>query len=72
MEQAKEDQVLLTIPQASRRLGIGRTTAYHLITSGELEAVHIGRSVRVPAAALDDFVARARAAGAVNPHAGQD
>jgi len=66
MEQAKEDQVLLTIPQASRRLGIGRTTAYNLIGCGQLEAVHIGRSTRVPAAALDDFVARARAAGAVS------
>jgi len=72
MEQAKEDQLLYTIPEAVRRLRISRTTAYHLITSGELEAVHIGRSVRVPVDAVADFVARARAAGAVNPHAGQD
>jgi hypothetical protein len=27
---------------------------------GEIETVHIGRSVRIPLGALDDFVARLR------------
>jgi excisionase family DNA binding protein len=54
---------LLTIPQAARRLAIGRSTAYLLIGAGELEVVHLGRAVRVPADAVDDFIARRRAAG---------
>ena len=52
--------LLLTIPQAARRLAIGRSTAYPLIAAGELEVVHIGRAVRVPADAVELFVARRR------------
>jgi excisionase family DNA binding protein len=52
--------LLLTIPQAALVLAVGRTTVYELIGDGELEAVHIGRSVRVPADALRSFVDRRR------------
>ena len=52
-----DDQVrLLTIPEAAQRLRISRSKAYELIASGELEVVHIGRSCRVPAGAISDFV----------------
>ena len=47
---------LLTIPEAARVLGIGRSTVYELIGAGGLETVHIGRSVRVPLAGLIEFV----------------
>ncbi len=53
-------QLLLTIPQAAERLGVGRSTVYELTAAGELEVVHIGRCARIPAAALDDFVRRLR------------
>ena len=52
--------LLLTIPQAAAVLAIGRTTVYELIGAGDLEAVHIGRSARVPVAALEDYVERQR------------
>ena len=52
--------LLLTIPQAASVLAVGRTTVYELIGAGELEAVHIGRSVRVPVDALRSFVDRRR------------
>ena len=48
--------LLLTITEAAARLSIGRSSAYELIASGQLEIVHIGRSARVPAAAIDDLV----------------
>lgn len=51
---------LLTVSDAARLLGIGRTTAYELIAAGELEVVHIGRSARVPTAEVDAFVERLR------------
>ena len=54
--------VLLTIPDAARRLGIGRSKAYELVATGELEVVHIGRCVRVPVDAVENFVRRLRAA----------
>jgi len=71
-EISEEYPVLLTIPQVSRRLGICRNSTYNLVGSGQLEAVHIGRSVRVPVDAVADFVARARAAGAVSTGGSDD
>jgi excisionase family DNA binding protein len=40
--------LLLTIPQAAHRLGVGRTTLYELTNAGELEVGHIGRCARIP------------------------
>lgn len=55
--------VALTVEEAARRLGIGRTTMYALLASGEIPSVTIGRLRRVPAEALSDYVAaRAQAA----------
>ena len=53
-------ELLLTVPQAAQVLAIGRSTAYELIAAGELEVVHIGRSVRVPVRALEEYVGRLR------------
>ena len=52
--------VLLTIPQAARRLAIGRSKLYALIGTGEIEVLHIGRAVRVPVEAIEEFVAGKR------------
>lgn len=54
--------VLLTVEEAARRLSIGRTYCYSLISSGELESVPVGRLRRVPAQAVHDYVARLRRA----------
>jgi excisionase family DNA binding protein len=54
------EPILLTIPEAARKLRIGRTTTYELISAGELEVVHIGRSARVPLDAVHRFVKRQR------------
>jgi excisionase family DNA binding protein len=53
-------RLLLTIPQAAQRLGVGRTTVYQLTNAGELEVVHIGRCARIPIASVDAFVERIR------------
>lgn len=53
-------RLLLTIREAADVLGVGRTTIYDLIANDELEVVHIGRSARVPVAAIDEFVGRLR------------
>jgi excisionase family DNA binding protein len=57
--------LLLTIPQAASVLAVGRTTVYELIGAGDLEAVHIGRAVRVPVVELHAFVERQRRTGVV-------
>ncbi|GGN67113.1 hypothetical protein GCM10011579_039260 [Streptomyces albiflavescens] len=49
--------VLLTVEEAARRLGVGRTTCFKLVSTGELESVTVGRLRRVPADALPVYVA---------------
>jgi excisionase family DNA binding protein len=48
----------LTVAEAARRIGIGRTKLYEYVSSGEISSVKIGRLRRIPAEALNDFLAR--------------
>jgi excisionase family DNA binding protein len=52
--------LLLTIVEAARVLSIGRTAMYEFVGAGEIDVVHIGRSARVPVAALEEYVDRQR------------
>ena len=53
--------LLLSIEDAGKALGVGRSTIYGLIDSGDLEVVHIGRAARVPVESVQGFVRRLRA-----------
>ena len=53
-----DDQLLVTPVEAARRLSVGRTTIYELMSSGELQSVNIGRCRRVPVSSLSSFVSR--------------
>jgi excisionase family DNA binding protein len=44
---------VLTVPQAAQLLRIGRTAAYEAVRRGQIPAVRIGRSVRIPRHALE-------------------
>jgi excisionase family DNA binding protein len=57
--------LLLSVEEAGKALGVSRSTVYELINSGDLEVVHVRRSVRVPVDAIHDFVCRLRADQAV-------
>lgn len=48
---------LLTVPEAAKLLRISRNLAYELVTRNELPAVRLGRIIRIPRAALDDWIA---------------
>lgn len=54
VDQAK---LLLTPEEAAELLGVGRSRVYDLMRARLLRSVKIGRSRRVPAASLRDFVA---------------
>ncbi|GAC1540699.1 MAG: hypothetical protein NVS3B12_27810 [Acidimicrobiales bacterium] len=56
---------LVTIVEAGRLLGVGRSTTYELIACGHLKVVHIGRAARVPVQAVPDLVARLRSGACV-------
>ncbi|CAM5550182.1 helix-turn-helix domain-containing protein [Streptomyces narbonensis] len=50
--------VALTVEEAARRLGIGRTKLYEYVSTGEIASVKIGSLRRIPAEAVNDFLAR--------------
>lgn len=50
-------RVLLTVEEAAERLGIGRTFAYRLVRTGQLESVQIGRLRRIHVSAVDAYAA---------------
>jgi excisionase family DNA binding protein len=52
-----DDRLLLSVVEAARRLGIGRTLMYELLASGDVRSVHVGRLRKVPVEALDAYVA---------------
>lgn len=55
--------LLLRVEEAAPRLGIGRTSMYRLVMSGEVESVHIGFLRRIPAPCLQEYVDRLRDRG---------
>jgi len=59
---AADSDLLLTVEEAARRLRIGRTQMYSLITSGQVQSVTIGRLRRVPVESLTAYVSRLMAA----------
>jgi excisionase family DNA binding protein len=50
------EPLLLRVPDAAARLGIGRSKFYELLHNKEIPTVRIGRAVRVPVAALRAWV----------------
>jgi excisionase family DNA binding protein len=59
-----DDQLLLTVPETAKLLRISRNLAYELVARGELPAVRLGRVIRIPRGALNDWV-KASASGHV-------
>ena len=52
--------VLLTVEEAAKRLRIGRTSMYRLVSTGAIETVTVGRLRRVPEECLAEYVTRLR------------
>lgn len=47
---------LLTVAQVGQLLNLSRSQVYTLLSEGRLNSLKIGRSRRVPALAVDDFL----------------
>jgi excisionase family DNA binding protein len=58
MAETTNERLLLTVEEAARQLNIGRTFAWQLVRKGELPVVRLGRCVRVPRRALEEWIAR--------------
>jgi excisionase family DNA binding protein len=67
------ERLLLRPKEAAEVLGVGRSKMYALLAAGEVPSVRVGRSVRVPAEALQHWVASRVVAGTegiLNPREG--
>lgn len=54
-------RLLLKVEEVAEILNVGRSTAYHLVLTGEIESITVGRLRRVPAQAVSEYVDRLRA-----------
>ncbi len=48
----------LTVAEVAAVMRVSKMTVYRLVHSGELEAVRVGRSFRVPESAVEEFLAK--------------
>jgi excisionase family DNA binding protein len=46
----------LTVKEVARRLNVHRATVYEIIKNGSLKAVYVGRTIRIPARYLEEYV----------------
>jgi excisionase family DNA binding protein len=46
----------ISVTQAARLLGVGKSTAYEAAARGDLPSIRLGRTVRVPTAKLLDLL----------------
>jgi excisionase family DNA binding protein len=50
-------QLTISVPEAGRRLGIGRNTAYEAARQGQLPTLRIGKRLVVPIVAFEQMLA---------------
>jgi excisionase family DNA binding protein len=54
-------QEWVSYPEAERYSGLSHTTLWRYVTSGDLKAAHVGRSVRIHLPSLREFMEHASA-----------
>ncbi len=47
---------VLTIQEVMSTLKIGKTQAYSLVKSGEIESIRIGKSIKIPKLYLENYL----------------
>ncbi len=62
----EEGKLLLTVDEVAQALRIGRSHAYAYILNGDIPSVKLGRSRRIPLAALSEFIEKLRSETAVD------
>ena len=53
-----DDKLLYKVPRAAELLDTSRSKTYELVASGEIPSIRLGGSIRVPAQALRDWIAK--------------
>jgi excisionase family DNA binding protein len=50
------EATFLTVAEVAATMRVSKMTVYRLVHSGELPAIRVGRSYRVPKRAVDDYL----------------
>lgn len=50
---------IMSVEQLQSAIGVGRSTAYKLVNTGEIRSFRIGTSVKIPKTSLLDYIANA-------------
>ena len=58
---AATKKLLYSVEEAADMLGIGRTYMFHLLATGEISSLKIGRCRKIPSDALESYVRRIQA-----------
>ncbi|WP_420713980.1 helix-turn-helix domain-containing protein [Arthrobacter sp. H14-L1] len=56
MDKKFDEVELLTVAEVATKLRVSRMTVYRKVRSAELPAVHFGKSIRVPATAIEAYL----------------
>ncbi|MGO1581985.1 MAG: helix-turn-helix domain-containing protein [Actinomycetaceae bacterium] len=56
MVESQGNSPFLTVAEVAESLRVSKMTVYRMVHSGELPAVRVGRSFRVPNAAVDQLI----------------
>jgi excisionase family DNA binding protein len=57
-----EDELTISVPEAGRRLGLGKNASYAAARRGELPVLSFGRKLRVPRVAYERMLSEAKPA----------
>lgn len=49
----KTESLVMTVPEAGRKLGLGRNAAYEAAKRGEIPTIKFGKLIRVPVKAFE-------------------
>lgn len=52
------EELLLTVEEAARRIKFSRSKTYQLVADGEIPSIQVGSQRRIPIAALAQWLAR--------------
>ena len=58
MTDERPESYVLTINEVAMRLHVSRASAYRLVASGQLPVIRVGRAVRVPKMAFEQWFER--------------
>ena len=52
-----DEPIFLTVEQVAQRLYVGRSTAYNMVTDGEIPSVRIRNLIRIPIKEFENYLA---------------